>query len=36
MSNLPPSTQQPAGWYPDQQGTMRYWDGQQWTGHTAP
>ncbi len=26
----------PAGWYPDQFGTRRYWDGQRWTGHTAP
>lgn len=24
-----------AGWYPDAQGEMRYWDGQAWTGHTA-
>jgi hypothetical protein len=26
----------PAGWYPDQLGGQRYWDGQRWTGHTAP
>ncbi|MFV8169889.1 DUF2510 domain-containing protein [Mycolicibacterium peregrinum] len=26
----------PAGWYPDQAGTTRYWDGQQWTTATAP
>lgn len=26
----------PPGWYPDQGGTRRYWDGQRWTGHTAP
>ena len=26
----------PAGWYPDQYGGQRYWDGQRWTGHTAP
>lgn len=26
----------PAGWCPDQFGTRRYWDGQRWTGHTAP
>ncbi|MEO6019721.1 MAG: superinfection immunity protein [Knoellia sp.] len=26
----------PAGWYPDQFGGRRYWDGQQWTQHTAP
>jgi Protein of unknown function (DUF2510) len=27
----------PAGWYPDpwRQSRLRYWDGQQWTGHTA-
>ncbi len=24
-----------AGWYPDAQGEMRYWDGQAWTVHTA-
>ncbi|WP_427869071.1 DUF2510 domain-containing protein [Leucobacter luti] len=22
------------GWYPDQTGTLRWWDGQQWTEHT--
>src|SRR4051812_22143893 len=28
----------PAGWYPDTQtpGQQRYWDGSQWTEHTAP
>jgi hypothetical protein len=27
----------PPGWYPDNVGTgQRYWDGQQWTEHTAP
>lgn len=27
-----------ANWYPDpsQPGTLRYWDGQAWTEHTAP
>lgn len=24
------------GWYPDQQGALRWWDGQQWTAHTQP
>lgn len=30
--------QPPAGWYPDptQPGQQRYWDGTQWTEHTAP
>jgi hypothetical protein len=23
----------PSGWYPDAQGTMRWWDGHQWTDH---
>ena len=28
----------PAGWFPDptDTGAHRYWDGQQWTEHTAP
>lgn len=32
-SNLPP-----ANWYPDPHGVarLRYWDGRQWTSHTAP
>lgn len=25
-----------AGWYQDSAGALRYWDGNQWTGHTAP
>ena len=29
-------TSQPAGWYPDGSGAQRYWDGTQWTEHTAP
>jgi hypothetical protein len=26
----------PAGWYPDRAGVTRYWDGTNWTDHTAP
>jgi len=26
----------PAGWYPQADGQLRYWDGQQWTEHFAP
>jgi uncharacterized Tic20 family protein len=26
----------PAGWYPTPDGSQRYWDGSQWTGHVAP
>ena len=26
----------PAGWYPDGQGSQRWWDGNQWTEHTMP
>ena len=26
----------PAGWYDDSRGALRYWDGTQWTEHTAP
>ena len=33
MTNTPPP---PAGWYPDAQGTTRWWDGQQWTEQTQP
>jgi hypothetical protein len=29
-------TNVPAGWYDDGQGQRRYWDGAQWTEHTAP
>lgn len=25
-----------AGWYTQPDGTQRYWDGTQWTDHTAP
>lgn len=36
-SPLPPPSV-PAGWYRDPENTQvqRYWDGGQWTGHTAP
>jgi hypothetical protein len=30
-----PSPPVPAGWYPDPQGTMRWWDGLQWTSDTS-
>lgn len=30
------NTQAPAGWYPQPDGTQRYWDGSQWTEHIAP
>ncbi len=29
-------SQTPAGWYPDHQGTVRWWDGTAWTAHTQP
>jgi hypothetical protein len=34
----PPPPSVPAGWYPDPNGQplQRYWDGTQWTEHTAP
>lgn len=25
-----------AGWYPDEGGMLRYWDGEQWTEHVQP
>jgi uncharacterized protein len=31
----PPQGSPPPGWYP-QAGVQRYWDGVQWTQHTAP
>jgi len=31
MSEMPP-----AGWYPDNAGTTRWWDGDQWTEHQPP
>lgn len=34
----PPPPSAPPGWYPDpdQDALQRYWDGSQWTEHTAP
>lgn len=32
MTNGPSAS---AGWYPDAQGELRYWDGAAWTEHTA-
>lgn len=29
-------SQTPAGWYPDAHGTIRWWDGAQWTEHVHP
>ena len=26
----------PAGWYPDDNGSMRWWDGEKWTEHRQP
>ncbi len=33
-----PEPRAPAGWFPDPgaSAALRYWDGQQWTGHTTP
>ncbi|MDV6259822.1 DUF2510 domain-containing protein [Rhodococcoides yunnanense] len=35
---VPPPPLVPAGWYPDpdRNKTLRYWDGNAWTPHTAP
>jgi hypothetical protein len=30
------SEKPPAGWYPDNAGTTRWWDGDQWTEHQQP
>lgn len=30
------SQQHPAGWYPQPDGSQRYWDGMQWTNQVAP
>ncbi|MFT8636440.1 MAG: DUF2510 domain-containing protein [Pseudoclavibacter sp.] len=33
---MPNETFTPAGWYPDGQGQLRWWDGQAWTSFTSP
>lgn len=37
-STMPPPSMVPAGWYPDPDGRpiQRYWDGANWSEHTAP
>lgn len=38
INEPPPVTvETPGGWHPDPYGErrLRWWDGQQWTGHTA-
>jgi hypothetical protein len=36
--SAPPAAATPEGWHPDPwgQARLRWWDGRQWTGHTAP
>lgn len=36
MGGMTDPTTAPAGWYDDGRGSLRYWDGTQWTEHTAP
>jgi hypothetical protein len=36
VPQAPAAPQVPAGWYVDGQGTMRWWDGLQWTAHVQP
>ena len=36
IAGMTDPTNPPAGWYNDGQGAQRYWDGTQWTEHTAP
>jgi hypothetical protein len=34
--STPQGPGQPAGWYPDGTGSVRWWDGSAWTEHTQP
>ena len=38
MSQVPPTSSPPAGWYPDpaEPSVIRWWDGAQWTHHLQP
>ena len=36
IAGMTDPTTPPAGWYDDGRGALRYWDGTQWTEHTAP
>lgn len=36
MGGMTDPTTAPAGWYDDGRGSLRYWNGTQWTEHTAP
>ena len=36
IATMTDPTKPPAGWYDDGRGQQRYWDGTQWTEHTAP
>ncbi len=36
IATMTDPTKPPAGWYDDGRGQQRYWDGAQWTEHTAP
>lgn len=36
MEWSPPVRQVAPGWYPDDRGVTRYWDGARWTEHVAP
>ncbi len=31
-----PVPHRPPGWYPDELGVTRFWDGNRWTEHTMP